>query len=81
MQDGENIWGVLFLDCIFDNSTKAPATPDPSENIQHYKGNLLYSRWHATNANHILSVGSIQIYSSNNIIELNDDISASVLYV
>ena len=34
-----------------------------------------------TNANHILSVGSIQIYSTNNIIELNDDISASVLYV
>ena len=81
MQDGEHIWGVLFLDCIFDNSTKAPATPDPSENIQHCKGNLPYSRLHATNANHILSVGSIQIYSSNNIIELNDDISASVLYV
>ena len=40
MQDGENIWGVLFLDCIFDNSTKAPATPDPIENIQHFKGNL-----------------------------------------
>ena len=61
---------------------KAPAaTPDPTETIQHYKGNLPYSRLHATNANHILSVGSIQIYSSNNIIELNDDISASVLYV
>ena len=47
MQDGEHIWGVLFLDCIFDNSTKAPATPDPSENIQHYKGNLPNSRLHA----------------------------------
>ena len=81
MQDVEHIWGVLFLDCIFDNSTKAPATPDPIENIQHFKGNLPYCRLHATNANHILSVGSIQIYSTNNIIELNDDISASVLYV
>ena len=60
--------------------TKAPAAT-PTGSIQQYKGNLPYSRLHATNANHILSVGSIQIYSSNNIIELNDAISASVLYV
>ena len=70
-----------LLVCFLFDSTKDPPTSDPIENIQHFKGNLPYCRLHATNANHILSVGSIQIYSSNNIIELNDDISASVLYV
>ena len=81
------MWTFFFLSFILRlyfwqlyQSTFGPS-PDPTENIQDCKGNLPYSPLHATNANHILSVGSIQIHSSNNIIELNDDISASVLYV